>query len=232
MTELALKYGLGFADLYDRDGLIRLDRAFVAHLAAGDPGLHERLMAARAAPEALAHKDESDLIVDLAPHVEDFVGGLFGIKAEMRAMQAGHDRLAPLFSVKRLFVQRRAVKEIKEDAAAQLDGGALVAEIEGRIGSGDENMAGLISDLPNDPAHDSNTSYQNLYQIRLWTANGAGSWLVGMRSASASFVRAMRSVGSSMAALPNSPSLRSSRRLSSMDPPWNSMNWTGSDQDS
>ena len=148
MTELALKYGLGFADLYDRDGLIRLDRAFVAHLAAGDPGLHERLMAARAAPEALAHKDESDLIVDLAPHVEDFVGGLFGIMAEMRAMQAGHDRLAPLFSVKRLFVQRRAVKEIKEDAAAQLDGGALVAEIEGRIGSGDENMttrAGILA---------------------------------------------------------------------------------------
>ena len=45
-----------------------------------------------------------------------------------------------------------------------------------------------------------------------------------MRSASASFVRAMRSAGNSMAAVPNSPSFRSSRRLSSMDPPWNWMN--------
>ena len=38
MTELALRHGLDFSDLYERDGLIRLDRAFVAHLAAGDAG--------------------------------------------------------------------------------------------------------------------------------------------------------------------------------------------------
>src|SRR6185312_843006 len=119
MSELALKHGLGFAELYDRDGLIRLDRAFVAHLASGDAGLHERLMTARADPDALDHKTESDLLVDLAPHLEDFLGDLFGIAGEVRALQGRHDKLAPLYSVKRLFVQRRAVKEIKEDAAAQ-----------------------------------------------------------------------------------------------------------------
>ncbi|MGN6609595.1 MAG: fibronectin type III domain-containing protein [Jatrophihabitans sp.] len=31
----------------------------------------------------------------------------------------------------------------------------------------------FISEFPNDPAHDSNTAYQNLYQVRLVTANGA-----------------------------------------------------------
>ena len=56
MTELALQHGLGFADLYERDGLIRLDRAFVAHLAAADMALHDRLMAARVEPEALDRK--------------------------------------------------------------------------------------------------------------------------------------------------------------------------------
>ncbi len=141
MAELSLKYGLAFRDLYDRDGLVRLDREFVADLAAGDTALHERLMAARAAPEGVERKDESDLIVDLAPHVEDFVGGLFGIEGEIRAMQGRHERLAPLYSVKRLFVQRRAVKEIKEDAAAALDGAALVAEIEGLVGTGDADIA-------------------------------------------------------------------------------------------
>ncbi len=29
MTDLILQHGLSFADLYDRDGLVRLDRAFV-----------------------------------------------------------------------------------------------------------------------------------------------------------------------------------------------------------
>jgi len=129
MAELTLKYGLAFAELYERDGLIKLDREFVAHLAAGDAALHDRLMAARAdvsqSAGSLDRKAESDLLVDLAPHIEDFVGALFGVEKEIRALQARHDELAPLYSVKRLFVQRRAVKEIKEEEVARLDGEAL-----------------------------------------------------------------------------------------------------------
>src|SRR5436190_3461082 len=134
MTDLALKHGLTFSDLYDRDGLIRLDRAFVAHLAATDAALHERLMAGRADADALDRKAESDLLVDLAPHVEDFLGDLFGIGGEVRALQARHDKLAPLYSVKRLFVQRRAVKEIKEADAAHLNGHKLGQELGTLIG--------------------------------------------------------------------------------------------------
>src|SRR6266436_3521415 len=134
MSELALKHGLSFSDLYDRDGLIRLDRAFVAHLAAAERELHDRLMAARAAPDALDRKAESDLLVDLAPHVEDFLGDLFGIAGEVRALQARHDRLAPLYSTKRLFVQRRAVKEVKEAEAGQLNGHQLGQELDTLIG--------------------------------------------------------------------------------------------------
>src|SRR5712664_3260148 len=134
MTELALKHGLSFADLYERDGLIRLDRAFVAHLAAAEVALHDRLMAARAAPDAVDRKAESDLLVDLSPHLEDFVGELFGIAHEVRALQAAHDKLAPLYSVKRLFVQRRAVKEVKEADAVQLNGHKLARELETLLG--------------------------------------------------------------------------------------------------
>ncbi|MGH7092801.1 MAG: pyridine nucleotide-disulfide oxidoreductase, partial [Stellaceae bacterium] len=141
MTELFLKHGLAFADLYDRDGLIRIDREFIVHLAATDAGLRDRLMAARAAPDSLDRKDESDLLVDLAPHVEDFVGELFGIGGAVREMQARHERLAPLYSVKRLFVQRRAVKEIKQAEAAALDGVALTAEIDAMIGGVSEDFS-------------------------------------------------------------------------------------------
>src|SRR5437763_1218120 len=134
MTALALKHGLTFSDLYERDGLIRLDRVFVAHLAATDATLHERLMTGRADPEALDYKAESDLLVDLAPHAEDFLGDLFGIAGEVRALQARHEKLAPLYSVKRLFVQRRAVKEIKEADAAHLNGRKLGQELDTLIG--------------------------------------------------------------------------------------------------
>ena len=125
MTELALKHGLAFADLYEREGLIRLDRAFVAHLAAGDVTLHDRLMAARADPErSIARRNPICWSISRL-HLEDFIGELFGIAAEIRELQARHDELAPLYSVKRLFVQRRAVKEIKEADAAQLNGPKL-----------------------------------------------------------------------------------------------------------
>src|SRR5215831_335356 len=129
MTELALKYGLQFADLYDRDGLVRLDGTFVAELAETDSGLCERLLTARCDPVALGHDAESDLVVDLAPHVEDFIGALFGIAAEIRELQGRHHALAPLYSVKRLFVQRRAVKGVSEADAATLDGPALALEL-------------------------------------------------------------------------------------------------------
>jgi len=138
MTDLALQHGLSFADLYDRDGLVRLDQAFVAFLAGTDVGLHDRLMTGRSAPDAIEHQIESDLLVDLAPHLEDFVGELFGIATEVQALQVRHHELAPLYSVKRLFVQRRAVKGVNEADAEGLDGPDLAREFDRLIGARSE----------------------------------------------------------------------------------------------
>ncbi len=76
--------GLAFEDLYRRDGLLRIDTAFLEQLGQTDAALHQRLAAARAAAEPLAAKAESELLLALAPHVEDFIARLFGIEAEVR----------------------------------------------------------------------------------------------------------------------------------------------------
>ncbi len=102
-----LPFGLAFDDLYRRDGLLRLDSAFLGQLLERSPDLHARLDAARRDPSALVTKQESELIVELAPYVEDFVGQLFGIEAELAALQARHSELAPLHAVKRKFVIRK-----------------------------------------------------------------------------------------------------------------------------
>jgi len=75
---LKLGFGLEFADLYSRDGLTRLDAAFVAFLRSRAPERAEALLAARTAPEALAHKAEADLLLDIAADFDAFVGDLFG----------------------------------------------------------------------------------------------------------------------------------------------------------
>jgi NADPH-dependent glutamate synthase beta subunit-like oxidoreductase/NAD(P)H-flavin reductase len=135
MTEnLALGFALRFDDLYGRDGLVRLDGCFVDFVRARSPDLHGRLMAARAAPDQVAGKPESDLIVELAPELEDFIAELFRIGPELTALQSRHQALAPLYTVKRLFVQRRAAKKYGPDLAATFDGPALRAELEARIG--------------------------------------------------------------------------------------------------
>src|SRR5262245_32029331 len=132
--ELKLGFGLRFADLYRRDGLARLDGAFVDALKVRDSELHNRLMAARAAADEVAGKAESELIVELAPVLEDFVAELFKINSEMKALQSRHETLAPLYMVKRLFVQRRAAKKYGPEQAATLDGPALRGELEPLLG--------------------------------------------------------------------------------------------------
>src|SRR5216683_1875456 len=82
----SLAFGFGHADLAERDGLIRLDRLFLERLTADDPRLHARLLTARADPAAVAVKDEAVLVVELGPHLEDFVAALFRIEPEIAAL--------------------------------------------------------------------------------------------------------------------------------------------------
>jgi NADPH-dependent glutamate synthase beta subunit-like oxidoreductase/NAD(P)H-flavin reductase len=129
MASPSLSHGLGFTDLYDREGLVRLDAAFVGWLKESHVEAHARLMAARANPDALADKDESNLLIEIARPLEDFLAALFGVAAEAAELRGHHNRLAPIFDCKRLFVQRYVTRTIKADVAAALDGDKVRAEI-------------------------------------------------------------------------------------------------------
>ena len=132
VLELSLQFGLAFHDLYQREGLLRLDAAFLAELAEHSSTLHARLLAAREDQTTLTVKQRSELIVELAPHLEDFVGKLFGIDAELRELQVRHTELAPLYSVKRKFVQRKLAGRTIEQARA-IDPIAVTAELQAFI---------------------------------------------------------------------------------------------------
>ena len=126
---LTLGYGFAFHELYERDALERLDGVFLEFVAKVDAPLCQRLVSARSDPAALAAKDESQLLLSLAPHLDDFLGALFGIEGEVAALRERHHALAPLYTVKRLFVQRKAMHKIKPAEAEALDGTALESEL-------------------------------------------------------------------------------------------------------
>jgi NADPH-dependent glutamate synthase beta subunit-like oxidoreductase/NAD(P)H-flavin reductase len=126
-------FGVKFEDLYSRDGLIKTDSAFLAFLAEADSALRDRLAAARDVPPADV-RDEADLLMEVAPHVEDFLARLFDIKAETAALAERISALSPLYACKRLFVQRRAAKAATPDQAAAFDGDALTADLTALFG--------------------------------------------------------------------------------------------------
>ena len=70
-TRIALGFGLEFDDLYDRDGLKRLDEIFVDFVNAADSSLAHRLKEAREHLASLPRKDESQLLLDVATHLDD-----------------------------------------------------------------------------------------------------------------------------------------------------------------
>lgn len=107
---VTLGFGLQFADLYDRAGLERLDRAFLAVLKNANEELQGRLVQARLQGNVPDRKAQSELLLELVPHLEDFIGDLFKIAVAVQSLQARHDELAALHAVKRSFVQRRATK--------------------------------------------------------------------------------------------------------------------------
>lgn len=128
--KLKLAHNLKFEELYFREGIEKIDAAFVKDLAEANVDLHNRFVEARLPDKKPKGKEESDLLIELAPYAEDFIAKLFGIEKEVRALNAKHNELADIYVCKRLFIQRRAEKMFKPEEAVGFDGSALQKELE------------------------------------------------------------------------------------------------------
>jgi len=126
--------GLSFSDLYEHSGLERLDALFIARLKASERALSDDLILARQNPDAIAPRQESELLIALAPHVDRFLGWLFGIENEVAALTARHHELNPIYGVKRNFVQRKAMHKFKPEEAERIDGAGLEQRLEAAFG--------------------------------------------------------------------------------------------------
>ncbi len=126
MTFLAS--GFSFEDLHTPEGLERLDKAFLSSLAEGDTSLVLRLETARKNPPSSL--EESALLLDLAPYMEDFLSAFFAIEKEVASLQTETQGLAPLYRCKRLFVQRQAAKAFSKEDAITFNGSQLKEKLE------------------------------------------------------------------------------------------------------
>jgi hypothetical protein len=110
LNEALQSHGFTFRELLHPQGLERLDTLFRDRLRAADAPLEERLLTYRRQADAFSAQQTSELLLDLAPHVEAFIGSLFGIDGaidSLRQQTLSHD---PVFRFKAEFVQKRARK--------------------------------------------------------------------------------------------------------------------------
>jgi len=128
--QLKLRFDVRLEDLYRRDGLLKVDAAFVDFLGRVDPALSQQLELLRQQdPIALTRKQESQFLIDVAVHLDNFIAALFNIEDQVVALAQRHSELAPLYSCKRLFVQRKAANAYKAEVAAGFDGALLEAQL-------------------------------------------------------------------------------------------------------
>lgn len=121
---LKLSFGLTFADLYQDKELARLQDFFQHHLNEHNPELcHRYLMALRdiAQGEQIPELTRSTLLLELAPYLEDFIGILFDSQKNIHQLQQKHHKLTPLFTVKRQFIQRYAVRKYTPQTLEMFD---------------------------------------------------------------------------------------------------------------
>ena len=125
IPELSLQFDLEYQDLYTAKGLRIIDEEFQKHLQDCDAELFKAYITARNVSNLA-----SDIIIKVAPYVEDFIGKLFGIENELLANQKLHNDAAILRNCARTFVQRRVANKLTLDKINGLSSKDMLESLE------------------------------------------------------------------------------------------------------
>ena len=120
---------LDFHDLYNFEGLQKVEVKFHEFFAAKNQEVYNNFIALKNNPASFVKKQQMAILIDAARVVEDFLVYLFNIEKENAALKNEHDLLQKIYFVKREFVQRIVAKKFKE-APINVDGRRLLEELE------------------------------------------------------------------------------------------------------
>jgi NADPH-dependent glutamate synthase beta subunit-like oxidoreductase/NAD(P)H-flavin reductase len=132
IDRLNLAFGFQFNTLHSLESLLKLDELFITSL---PKDLADGIKIARLNHCSITSTEHSELIIQLAPYLDDFLGTLFDIKQEITTLSWQHNELAMLYQCKRLFVQRQAVKKYNREQVAALNYNKIKQDIISLVGS-------------------------------------------------------------------------------------------------
>ncbi|MRH77727.1 pyridine nucleotide-disulfide oxidoreductase [Spiribacter sp. C176] len=165
-TALA-RHGLDFTRLQTPEGLAELDALFLRTLDTSDATLSEALRAYRKRDSDLPGTANSELLLAIAPHLEAFIGDVFGIQDALDELQARIVADDVVMAFKQAYVQKRVKKHRQpiESTFGELDA-AVKAGLGGGSHGEDEERA--IAELAMALLDDADTNAEAIELITAW----------------------------------------------------------------
>ena len=163
---MKLNYNISFLDLYQKKGLKRIDQLFCNFLRNESEDLYLKLLESRQNTTNII--DESELIITLAPFLENFLKELFNLNEELSNLTSYKNNLSNLFLCKKIFIQKRVIRKFTLEEIDNFDIKNITQRITKRISKFSEiNIANDIIDLLK--LEEKNQNILNLYaQFCAW----------------------------------------------------------------
>jgi NADPH-dependent glutamate synthase beta subunit-like oxidoreductase/NAD(P)H-flavin reductase len=121
-------FDLNFEDLYLRQGLVKIDEKFTKFLKEKNPKIAEEFFDLKKLSKE-SHSKKSQILIEVARVLEDFLALLFKIENENSALKKRHDELQKIYKIRREFVQREVAKKFSE-VAADVDGFEILQDLQ------------------------------------------------------------------------------------------------------
>ena len=100
------RYDITFDDLYNRDGLQKIDQIFCDQLKLFDKNLYLNYLEHRK-----THQEDSELLIRLAQFFEKFIADIFNLNNELANLKHLQNDLDIFFECKRNFIQRKVANQ-------------------------------------------------------------------------------------------------------------------------
>jgi len=130
---MKLAYDIHFEDLNSSKGNSKIDQLFLQFLLENNPIIYDQLISARTSPGSISKIDYSNLLIQCAPFLDDFLSMLFDIEAENHQLKIKQKEFDIIYECKRKFVIRYALKKYDKAASELFDFEEISKKLKGSV---------------------------------------------------------------------------------------------------
>ena len=148
------KYNIEFNDLYELEGLEKVDLAFKDFFKNEDVELFENFYD--------YEKNSSDVLIEVSKILEKFISDLFLIGEDIQKLKQDHEELAIIHEIKKSFIQRNISKKFSANDVGEINGKKILDELSVNYEGVDDLEISLAKKISE------NDKDQNLINYSIW----------------------------------------------------------------